>query len=74
LLIPGNRGSKQLSRREEQVLRMLAYGHTTKEIASHLRVSPKSIATYRNRTQEKLGLHTRADFVQYALRTGMMTN
>jgi two-component system response regulator NreC len=73
LALRATSGTKQLSRREDQVLRMLAYGHTLKEIASYLHISPKSIETYRVRTQEKLGLHTRADFVRYALDTGLMT-
>jgi len=74
LVLRESGGTKQLSRREEQVLRMFAHGHTTKEIASHLNISPKSIATYRYRTEDKLGLHTRADYVRYALHTGMMTS
>jgi two-component system, NarL family, response regulator NreC len=64
-------GTKVLSRREQEVLRMLAYGHTLKEIASRLNVSRKSIETYRVRSREKLGLQTRADIVRYALETGM---
>lgn len=65
-------GTKLLSQREQQVLKMLAYGHTLKEIASRLNVSRKSIETYRARIREKLGLHTRADIVRYALETGML--
>jgi DNA-binding NarL/FixJ family response regulator len=65
-------GTKLLSPREQQVLTMLAYGHTLKEIASSLNISRKSIETYRARIREKLGLHTRADVVRYALETGML--
>lgn len=64
-------GTKVLSRREQEVLGMFAHGYTLKEIASSLNVSPKSIETYRSRTQEKLGLRTRADVIRYALQTGM---
>jgi two-component system, NarL family, response regulator NreC len=64
-------GTKLLSRREQEVLRMLAYGYTLKEIASSLNISRKSIETYRARTREKLGLRTRSDIVRYALQTGM---
>lgn len=64
--------TKLLSQREQQVLRMLAYGHTLVEIASHLSISRKSIETYRARIREKLGLHTRADVVRYALETGVL--
>jgi DNA-binding NarL/FixJ family response regulator len=65
-------GAKLLSQREQQVLRMLAYGHTLVEIASRLSISRKSIETYRARIREKLGLHTRADIVRYALETGVL--
>jgi two-component system, NarL family, response regulator NreC len=65
-------GTKLLSHREQQVLSMLAYGHTLKEIAALLNISRKTIETYRARIREKLGLHTRADVVRYALETGML--
>ncbi len=65
-------GTKLLSPREQQVLTMLAYGHTLKEIAVRLNISRKSIETYRARIREKLGLRTRADVVRYALETGML--
>jgi two-component system, NarL family, response regulator NreC len=65
-------GTKLLSQREQQVLRMLAYGHTLVEIASRLSISRKSIETYRARIREKLGLNTRADIVRYALETGVL--
>lgn len=65
-------GTKLLSQREQQVLKMLAYGHTLVEIASRLNISRKSIETYRARIREKLGLNTRADIVRYALETGVL--
>lgn len=65
-------GTKLLSQREQQVLKMLAYGHTLVEIASRLSISRKSIETYRARIREKLGLNTRADIVRYALETGVL--
>jgi two-component system, NarL family, response regulator NreC len=65
-------GTKLLSHREQQVLSMLAYGHTLKEIALLLNISRKSIETYKARIREKLGLRTRADVVRYALETGML--
>jgi two-component system, NarL family, response regulator NreC len=65
-------GVKPLSQRERQVVRMLAYGHTQKEIASRLNISGKSIDTYRARIREKLGLRTRAEIVRYALEAGIL--
>jgi len=64
-------GTKLLSSREQQVLTMVAYGHTLKEIASRLNIGRKSIETYQARVRTKLGFRTRADIVRYALETGM---
>jgi two-component system response regulator NreC len=66
-------GSKLLSRREQQVLRLVAYGHTLKEIATQLAVSRKSVETYLARIREKLHLQTRAEIVRYALETGVLS-
>jgi DNA-binding NarL/FixJ family response regulator len=65
--------TRLLSNREQQVLKMLAYGHTLVEIARRLSISRKSIETYRARIREKLGLQTRAEIVRYALETGILT-
>jgi DNA-binding NarL/FixJ family response regulator len=63
----------RLSEREREVLKLVAAGHTAREIAEHLNLSPKSVETYRARVMEKLGLATRADLVRYALRRGLLT-
>jgi DNA-binding NarL/FixJ family response regulator len=61
-----------LSRREQQVLELLARGHTRREIAEQLGIGVKSIETYRSRLAHKLGAHTRAELVRYALETGLL--
>lgn len=61
-----------LSPREQQVLELLARGHTSREIAERIGVGVKTAETYRLRLGEKLGLRTRADVVQYALETGLL--
>jgi two-component system response regulator NreC len=61
-----------LSQREREVLELVAYGYTNREIASRLHVSPKSVETYRSRVLEKLGLKTRADLVRFALEMGVV--
>jgi two-component system response regulator NreC len=58
---------KNLSRRESEVLRSIALGFTTAQISKELRVSQKTVQTYRERIYKKLGLKTRADLVHYAL-------
>jgi DNA-binding NarL/FixJ family response regulator len=56
-----------LSNRELQVLRLVASGRTAKEIASELHLSEKTIATYRARIAEKLGVSTNVELTRYAL-------
>ncbi|MFM9117658.1 MAG: response regulator [Planctomycetota bacterium] len=59
-------GAAGLSRREQQVLELLGQGLTNQAISEKLDVSPKTVATYRARIGEKLGLKTTADYVKYA--------
>jgi len=61
-----------LSEREKQVLTLLAWGYTNKEIAARLSLSTKTVETYRVRVGEKLGLRSRTEMVQYALRQGWL--
>jgi DNA-binding NarL/FixJ family response regulator len=62
----------QLSEREAEVLRLIARGHTNKEIAGQLFLSVKTVETYKTRLGEKLGLHSRAEIVRYALSQGWL--
>ncbi|WP_042338323.1 response regulator [Desulfosporosinus youngiae] len=63
---------KQLSEREEEVLRYLALGHTNQEIADLLHVSVKTVETYKARLMEKLEMRKRADLVRYAIDHGII--
>jgi two-component system response regulator NreC len=56
-----------LTPREREVLRLIALGHTSVEIAAKLGLSPRTIETHRARIHRKLGLDTRAELVSYAL-------
>lgn len=62
----------ELSLRETEVLRLIALGHTSVEIARLLNLSPRTIETHRARIHRKLGLRTRAELVRYALRCGLL--
>lgn len=62
-----------LSEREQEVLRLVALGFTSAEIAEKLVLSAKTIETYRARGMEKLGIHNRAALVRYALRRGLIS-
>jgi two-component system response regulator NreC len=62
-----------LSRRETQVLGLVAQGYTSAEIAKQIFVGVKTIETYRSRFAEKLGLQTRSDVVRFAVQMGLLT-
>lgn len=62
----------ELSERELAVLRGAAGGHSNKAIAASLKLSVKSVETYKARGMEKLGLRSRADLVGYAVRSGWL--
>jgi two-component system response regulator NreC len=64
---------KGLSDREQEVLRLVALGHTSAEIASKLNLSVKTIETYRARGMEKLGLTNRASLVRFTLRNELIS-
>ena len=64
--------SSALSEREREVVRHVAHGYSNKEIAAKLDVSVKTVETYRYRATDKLGLHSRADLVRYAIDQGWL--
>jgi two-component system, NarL family, response regulator NreC len=63
-----------LSEREEEVLRLLAWGKPNREIAKQLGIGIKSVETYRKRAMEKLGLQSRVDIVRYAVERDWLQN
>lgn len=63
----------QLTTREVEVLRLIALGNTSTEIARQLHLSSRTIESHRARIHRKLGLSTRAELVRYALRRGLLT-
>jgi two-component system response regulator NreC len=62
----------QLSEREEEVMRLIAKGFATKEIAATLDISIKTVETYKARSMIKLDLHGRSDIVKYAISRGWL--
>lgn len=62
-----------LSDRELQVLRLVALGHTSRQIAERIHVGVKTVETYRSRVAEKLGLRTRSDVIRFAMQMGLLT-
>jgi two-component system, NarL family, response regulator NreC len=63
---------KDLSRREREVLRLLAQGHSNQQIADRIRVSVKTVETHRTRLSEKLGLKGRAALYRFAVESGIL--
>ena len=67
----GANATSPLSPREREVLQLIAEGWSTKQIASHLYVSIKTIETHRRQIMKKLDLHAIADLTKYAIREGL---
>jgi two-component system, NarL family, response regulator NreC len=63
---------EKLTDRERDVLRYIASGFTAPEIGEKLFISPKTVDTYKQRIGEKLGLAHRSDYVQFALKLGLL--
>jgi len=63
---------KDLSRREREVLRLLAQGYSNQQIATQIKVSVKTVETHRTRLSEKLGLKGRAELYRFAVESGIL--
>ena len=61
-----------LTGREREVLQLIASGLTNKKIADKLSISVKTVETHRTRILQKLDVHTTADLVRYAIKTGLL--
>ncbi len=61
-----------LTPRKRQVLQLVAQGHTTREIAALLTLSPKTVEIHRGNAMKKLDLHSTADVVRFAQRHGLL--
>ncbi|OGO36427.1 MAG: hypothetical protein A2W35_15795 [Chloroflexi bacterium RBG_16_57_11] len=65
-------GLEKLSRRELQVLECVAQGMTSVQIGEALEISPKTVARHRERIMGKLNMHSSAELVRFAIRTGLV--
>lgn len=68
----GESGSP-LTPRQLQILRRMAQGESTKEIAFELQISVKTVETYRHQIMERLDIHNVAGLVRYAIRQGLVS-
>ncbi|NGO77632.1 response regulator transcription factor [Streptomyces sp. YC504] len=63
---------RAVTEREEEVLKLVAEGHTSKEIAGLLCISVKTVERHRANMLQKLGLRDRLELTRYAIRTGLI--
>lgn len=62
----------RLTERETEVLKLITEGLSSREIAEKLCLSPKTVMVHRANIMEKLGIHSRAELVRYAIRQGLI--
>jgi DNA-binding NarL/FixJ family response regulator len=62
----------KLTGREREILKLIADGHTSREIADMLYISLKTVFGHRAKLMEKLNLHNRTELVKYAVRKGLV--
>ena len=70
--INSNEIALPLSRRQSEVLKLMAEGHPTKAIALMLKISAKTVETHRALLMERLDIHDIPGLVRYAIRTGLI--
>ena len=63
---------EKLTPREQDVLRFVAHGFSAPEIGEKLSISPKTVDTYKQRIQDKVGLAHRSEYIQFALKLGLL--
>jgi len=61
-----------LTKRELEILKLIAEGVTNKKMAGQLAISVKTVETYRSRILQKLGMHSTAELIKYAIKTGLI--
>lgn len=64
---------ERLTNREREVLRLVAEGRTSHDIASLLCISIRTVLSHRTKVMEKLDIHNRTELVKYAIRKGLIT-
>jgi DNA-binding NarL/FixJ family response regulator len=64
---------QQLTDREREVLKLVVEGHTARQIADMLVVSPKTVEWYKTSLMNKLNIHNRMDLIRFAIRKGIIS-
>ncbi len=63
----------QLTAREREVLKLVAEGRTTREIAARLFITPKTVVGHRMKIMSKLNIHNRTDLIKFAMHKGLIS-
>jgi len=66
-----NKNAIELTKREREILQLIAEGFTTKEIAIQLNIAIDTVHTHRNNIMQKLDIHKQAGLIRYALKEGI---
>ena len=66
-----NKNAIELTRREREILQLIAEGSTTKEIAMQLHIALDTVHVHRNNIMQKLDIHKQAGLIRYALKEGI---
>jgi DNA-binding NarL/FixJ family response regulator len=69
---PADEALEKLTPREKQILQLIAKGHSNKDIANLLGLSPNTVSAHRANLMQALGIHKTAELVLYAIRTGLV--
>jgi DNA-binding NarL/FixJ family response regulator len=70
---PEQPAATNLSPRETEVLRLIAWGHSNKDIATKLELSVKTVETHKSNAMHKLGMTSRIEVVRFAIQHGWLT-
>ncbi len=69
---PAPASAGELTPREQEIVKLVAEAHTTKEIAAILHLSEKTVENHRANAMRKLGMRDRVELVRYAIRQGLI--
>jgi len=69
---PAPAAQSELTPREEEIVKLVAEAHTTKQIAAILHLSEKTVEHHRANAMRKLGMRDRVELVRYAIRRGLI--
>ena len=71
---PGNPAGARLGNRERQVLKLVAEGHTSAQIAERLGIVSATVEVHRRNIMRKLNMHSVAELTRYAIRNGLISS